>query len=89
MNNRNNSKITVVKLFLGIVYLTLCSFIFLLLAGVAIDFIFDDPIDISKEWLLNISVGSSIIGIAAGSGSWIFVKIDEHKARKSPPSDPE
>lgn len=89
MNNGNNSKITVVKLFLGIFYLTLCSFIFLLLAGVAIDFIFGDPIDISKEWLLNICVGSSIIGIAAGSGSWIFAKIDEHKARKSSPSDPE
>lgn len=89
MISRDKPKITVIKLFLGIIFLTLCFFIFLLLAGVVIDFIFGDPIDISKEWLLNISVGSLITGIAGGFGSWLFAKIDERKAQKSPPSGPD
>jgi hypothetical protein len=32
---------------------------------------------------------SLIAGVAGGSGSWIFAKIDERKTRKSPPSDPQ
>ncbi|MFU9138216.1 hypothetical protein [Erwinia tasmaniensis] len=89
MKNNNKHEVTLIKLFLGIIYLAVCSFIFLLLAGILIDFIFDGKTTLDRQWLLNIFVGSSIIGVSGGAGSWIFAKIDERKARKSPPSDPQ
>ena len=37
----------------------------------------------------RIIVMSLIAGVAVGTGGYIFAKIDEYKARKSPPSDPD
>ncbi|OON33562.1 hypothetical protein BTJ39_23960 [Izhakiella australiensis] len=89
MKSNCESEITLIKLFLGTIYLTICSLIFLLLAGMLIDFIFDGEISLKGEWLFNILAGSIIIGISGSLGSWIFAKIDERKTRKSPPSDPD
>lgn len=80
-------KITLAKLFLGIIYLTVCTFIFLLVAGAIIDIIFDGRISFSFKWIIDIGVGSIIAGVTSGLGAWIFAQIDEYKARKSNHSD--
>lgn len=89
VKSKKQPKVTLVKLFLGIIYLTICTFIFLLVSGAVIDFIFDGKISFTRKWMINIVAGSIIAGTASGLGSWIFAKIDEHKTRKSPPSDPD
>jgi hypothetical protein len=48
----------------------------------------DGRVSLTRETIIDIIVVSNIAG-TAGVGSWLFAKIDERKARKSPPSDPE
>ncbi|MBN3059875.1 hypothetical protein [Pectobacterium versatile] len=83
-----NPKITLAKLFLGIIYLTVCTFIFLLAVGAIIDIIFNGSFSFTSKLIIDVGVGSIIAGVASGLGSWIFAKIDERKARKSKHSDP-
>jgi hypothetical protein len=59
------------------------------MASVVIDLIFDSKVNLTRKVIIDILVVSTISGTAGGLGSWIFAKIDERKARKSPPSDPE
>jgi hypothetical protein len=39
--------------------------------------------------MIDISVISTIAGVAGGLGSWVLAKIDERKANISSPSDPD
>ncbi|UYA58688.1 hypothetical protein U1R68_19315 [Pectobacterium colocasium] len=81
-------KITLAKLFLGVIYLTVCTFVFLLAVGAFIDIIFDGSFSFTSKWIIDVGVGSIIAGVASGLGSWIFAKIDEHKVRKSKHFEP-
>jgi membrane protein YqaA with SNARE-associated domain len=85
--NREKSQASFKMLFFSIVYLFICCFIFFLLASIAVDFFFDGKISLTKKTILDVLVVSTIAATAGGLGSWIFAKIDEHKAKKSPPVD--
>jgi hypothetical protein len=63
-------------------------FHFFFVASIVIDLIFDGKVNLTREVIIDIIVVSTIAGTAGGLGSWIFAKIDERKARKSPPSAP-
>ncbi|KAB8310060.1 hypothetical protein EH228_12205 [Erwinia endophytica] len=83
-------KATFTVFFLSTIYYIFCFFAFIFLVNnVIIELIISGEIDFSKRSLSYLSVVSLIIGIAAGARVWIFAKIDERKARKSPPSDPQ
>jgi nitrate/nitrite transporter NarK len=86
---RKHQKISLKILFLSVVYLVVCCFIFFLIASVVIDLIFDGKVNLTREVIIDIIVVSIITGTAGGVGSWIFAKIDECKARKTSRSDPE
>ncbi|WP_459175696.1 hypothetical protein [Ewingella americana] len=81
-------KITFPLLILGILYCFICFFIIGVVIQSVIVFMHEGSFLLSREKLIDTSVFSCIAGVAAGLGSWIFAKIDEYKARKSPPSDP-
>ncbi|AUV53873.1 hypothetical protein B1209_14910 [Raoultella planticola] len=84
-----NKRITLSLLFLNVIYLIVCCFVFFFIASVAIDLIFDGKVNLTREVIKDIIVVSIIAGTAGGLGSWLFAKLDERKARKSPPSDPD
>ncbi|NMP26596.1 hypothetical protein GW590_06930 [Rahnella sp. SAP-1] len=88
MLKNKKQKINLRLLFLSIVYLVVCCFIFFFIASVGIDLIFDGKVNLTREVIIDVIVVSTIAGTAGGLGSWLFAKIDERKARKSPPSDP-
>ncbi|OVZ84834.1 hypothetical protein [Yersinia alsatica] len=76
-------------MFLGsITYYFFIFFIFILLAKCAIRFWYEGNITLTKKDITNLLVISGIVGLAAGSRTWLFAWLDERKARKSPPSDP-
>lgn len=86
---RNKSEATIKAFFLSMLYYAFCFFIFILFVNnVLIELITDGRIGVTKHELINTLIASGIVGVAAGSRIWIFAKIDEHKARKSPPTDP-
>lgn len=85
--NKKKPNITLKLLFLSVFYLAFCCFIFFFIANAAIDLIFDGKINLTWKVIIDITVVSVIAGGAGGAGSWIFAKIDERKARRSPPSD--
>lgn len=89
LKNKKHQNINLRLLFLSIIYLVVCCFIFFFIASVVIDLIFDGKVNLTREVIIDIIVVSTIAGTAGGLGSWIFAKIDERKARKSPPSDPQ
>ncbi|MDF7680576.1 hypothetical protein PT300_08210 [Enterobacteriaceae bacterium ESL0689] len=84
---QKNKNIKLRLLFLSIAYLVFCCFILFFMASIVIDLIFDGKVNLTREVIIDIIVVSTIAGTAGGLGSWIFAKIDERKARKSPPSD--
>ena len=86
---KKQQKISLKILFLSVVYLVVCGFIFLSIARVVIDLIFDGKVNLTREVIIDIIVVSIITGTAGGLGSWIFAKIDERKSRKSSRSDTE
>lgn len=88
--NKNDKKISLKLLFLSVIYLVVCCFIFFFIASVVIDLIFDGKVNLTRDVIIDIIVVSTIAGSAGGLGSWIFAKIDERKckAREKPPSDP-
>lgn len=68
---------------------TLLFIVFSFIASVAIDLIFDGKVNLTREVITDIIVVSIIASTAGGLGSWLFAKLNERKARKSPPSDPD
>ena len=68
---------------------TLLFIVFFFIASVAIDLIFDGKVNLTQEVITDIIVVSIIASTAGGLGSWLFAKLNERKARKSPPSDPD
>ncbi|ALR75090.1 hypothetical protein [[Enterobacter] lignolyticus] len=88
LTNKKQQKINLKLLFLSVIYLVVCCFIFFFIASVVIDLIFDGKVNLTREVIIDIIVVSTIAGTTGGLGSWIFAWIDERKARKSPPSDP-
>jgi len=89
LTNKKHTNISLKLLLLSIVYLVFCCLICFSMASVVIDLIFDGKVNLTREVIIDIIVASAIAGTAGGLGSWIFAKIDERKARKSTPSDPE
>ncbi|EKS6649578.1 hypothetical protein QCD57_003389 [Enterobacter hormaechei] len=77
-------KVTVSLLVLGIVYCFLCFFILGIIIQNVMIFMRAGHITLSKKILIDTLVLSGIAGITAGVGSWLFAKLDERKARKSP-----
>lgn len=88
LKNKKNHNVNLRVLFLGVIYLVICCFIFFFIASVVIDLVFDGKVNLTREVIIDIIAVSTIAGAAGGLGSWIFAKIDERKARKCPPSDP-
>lgn len=77
------------KMFLGsVIYYFIAFFIFIFIAKCLIKIWFDGSVVFSKKDVIDLLVISGIVGLAAGSRTWLFAKLDERKARKSPPSDP-
>ena len=85
---RKNSP-TIGLLFLSVAYMVFCCLIFFSLALVTVKFIISHNVHIEQSDIKHILVASTITGTAAALRSWVFAKIDERKARKSPPSDPQ
>jgi TRAP-type C4-dicarboxylate transport system permease small subunit len=83
------NKPTVWLLLLSIVYITFCCLIFFSLALVIVQLIISHRVAVEQSDVKYVLVASVIAGTAAAFRSWLFAKIDERKARKSPPSDPE
>jgi nitrate/nitrite transporter NarK len=81
MLKNKKQKINLRLLFLSIVYLVVCCFIFFFIASVGIDLIFDGKVNLTREVIIDVIVVSTIAGTAGGLGSWLFAKIDERKAR--------
>lgn len=85
---RKNSP-TIGLLFLSIAYMIFCCLIFFSLALVTIKFMINHNVNIGKSDIRDVLVASVIAGTAAALRSWVFAKIDERKARKLPPPDPQ
>lgn len=86
---RKKNKVTIWLLFLSIAYMVLCCLLFFSLAMVVINFVISHKIELSSSDIKQTIAVSVIAGTAAALRSWIFAKIDERKARKSHPSDPQ
>lgn len=83
---RKNSP-TIALLFLSIAYMVFCCLIFFSLALITVKLIVSHNVHIEQSDIKKILVASTMAGTAAALRSWVFAKIDERKARKSPPSD--
>lgn len=81
-------KVTLFHLTLGIVYGITCFFILGVILRFGITYFYTKNFNVSSDDIFKTFLMSSIAGIGASLGSWAFTKIDEYKARKSPPSDP-
>ncbi|MGV3347106.1 hypothetical protein ACGVWS_15775 [Enterobacteriaceae bacterium LUAb1] len=86
---KRKNKPTVGLLILSIAYMVFCCLIFFFLALVTVKFIISHNVSIERSDIEHVLVASVIAGTAAALRSWLFAKLDERKARKSPPSDPE
>lgn len=77
-------------MFLGsAIYYFIIFFMFILLARCAIRLWFEGSIAFTKKDVTDLLVISGIVGLAAGLRTWFFAWIDNRKARKVPPSDPD
>jgi len=83
------NKPTIWLLFISIVYMFFCCLIFFSLALIAVQLVISHRVDVEQADVKYILIASIIAGSATALRSWLFAKIDERKARKSPPSDPE
>ncbi|MEH2920653.1 hypothetical protein ACFFL1_17215 [Samsonia erythrinae] len=81
-------KTTFMHLILSILYGTICFFFLGIVLRLVITYMYAGNFHIGMDAIFKTLIMSGIAGVAAGSGSWIFAKIDEHKARKSKHSDP-
>ena len=86
-NNKNKASLKV--FLLSAAYYALCFFMFIFLVNnVVIEYFTEGSIDVSRQGLTYLAVVSSIVGVATGCRVWLFAKLDERKAKKSPPSEP-
>lgn len=77
------------KMFLiSVIYYFIAFFIFMFTAKYLIKIGYEGKIVFIKKDVTDLLVISGIVGLAAGSRTWLFAKLDDRKARKSPPSDP-
>lgn len=83
----NKTKVKVKTLFIGVIYCFLCFFVFILLVKGGISLLKFGELRFTQQSLKDSLVVSGIVGVAAGVGSWIFAKIDEHNANKKSSSD--
>ncbi|WP_202306916.1 hypothetical protein [Dryocola clanedunensis] len=86
---KRKNKPTIWLLFLSIVYMFVCCVVFFSLALIVVKLVISHSVSIEQSDIKNILIVSGIAGGAAALRSWFFAKIDERKARKSTPSDPE
>ncbi|RRZ86350.1 hypothetical protein EGK14_21120 [Erwinia sp. 198] len=86
---KRKNKPTIILLFLSIVYMVFCCLIFFSLAMIIIQLLINHKLSIDQSDTEHVLAASIIAGTAAALRAWIFAKIDEKKARKSPPSDPQ
>lgn len=85
----NKMRTSSLKIFLGsIVYYFAAFFIFAFIAKYLIMLWYSGDVIFTKKDVTNILIISGIVGLAAGSRTWLFAKLDERKGRKSPPNDP-
>jgi len=82
------NKATVGLLFLSIAYMVFCCLIFFSLALITVKFVISHELNIKQSDFEHVLVASIIAGTAAAFRSWLFIKLDEREAQKSPPSDP-
>lgn len=82
-------KPTILMLLLSILYGSTLFFLIGIILRLIINFIYLKTLSLDGQDVFKTGVMSLIAGVAGGSGSWIFAKIDERKARKSPPSGPQ
>ncbi len=75
------NKLSIWVLFLSIIYMIFCSFIFFSIALVIITLLFSNEFDINNKDIIHVAITSLITGITTGLGSWIFAKLDEREAR--------
>lgn len=81
-------KPTVILLLLSILYGSAIFFLLGIAVRLIINFIYLRDFSLDEQDFFKTGVLSFIAGAAGGIGSWIFAKIDERNARRSPPSDP-
>jgi cytochrome bd-type quinol oxidase subunit 1 len=86
---KRKNKATVGLLFLSIAYMVLCCVIFFSLTLIIVKFAISHEVNIKQSDIRHVLVVSVFAGTAAALRAWLFAKLDERKARKSPPSDPE
>ncbi|MBT0728324.1 hypothetical protein HGT73_13295 [Rosenbergiella australiborealis] len=84
---RKNSP-TIGLLFLSIAYMVFCCLIFFFLALITVKYLINHSVYLEKSDIKHILITSTIAGTATALRAWVFAKIDQHKARKSRPSDP-
>ena len=82
-------KPTIMLLVLSILYGWAIFFIIGIILRLAINFFYLKELALDEQDVFKTGVMSLIAAVAGGTGSWIFAKIDERKARKFPPSDPQ
>ncbi|KAA6100201.1 MULTISPECIES: hypothetical protein [Pantoea] len=83
-----NKKPTFYLLILSMLYGVICFFCLGIVLRLIVNYLHTGNLQIGLDAIYKTIVMSGIAGVAAGFGSWIFARIDEHKTRKSPPSDP-
>ncbi|MBS0853259.1 hypothetical protein RKT74_00255 [Leclercia pneumoniae] len=70
-------------------YYFVAFLVFAFIADCAIRIWYESGFVFTKKNVTDLLVISGIVGLAAGSRTWLFAWLDERKARKSPPpSDP-
>ncbi|ATA25525.1 hypothetical protein BIY26_06965 [Brenneria goodwinii] len=83
-----SKKPTFTLLILSILYGTICFFLLGIVLRLVITYVYAGNFYIGMDAIFKTLIMSGIAGVATGSGSWIFAKIDERKARKSEHTDP-
>lgn len=78
----NENKITIKFLFFGVFYLFLYCVLFFSVSLIIIKLAVNHYILIDKADVENVLMVSLIASVAAGGGSWLFAKIDEHEKNK-------
>lgn len=78
---------TIMLFALSILYGWAIFFLTGIVLRLVINFFYVKELFPEEQDVFKTGVMSLIAAVAGGAGSWIFAKIDECKARKSPPSD--
>ena len=81
----NWTKVKIKTLFISVIYCFACFLTFILLVKGCISFIKFGELRFTYQFFKDSLAVSGIVGIAAGIGSWIFSKINEHNSNKAHP----